>query len=130
MHSPASARRITRWFASGGPRTTPPNCPGEATSGPAQSAEQRVCLLASRIAEIAVRRSTRKNEMTREQVIEILQSNLHQRLLVTFSDGVIQLVSIISVDSEGFVHRGTRGDKQMYWTRFESVKFIDSDNSN
>jgi hypothetical protein len=62
-----------------------------------------------------------------EHVKAVLLAAIGKRLRVTFSDGVIQSVDIASVDDEGFLHSGPNGiEPAGYWTRFDSVKAIES----
>jgi hypothetical protein len=61
--------------------------------------------------------------MTPKEILDVLNSNVGKRLLITFDDGVVQSVVIDSVDDEGFLHSGPNGIKpRFFWTRFENVK--------
>ena len=64
--------------------------------------------------------------MARDETIRSLTANIGRLVRITFDDGVIQTVTIGSVDDEGFLHSGPDGgDPLFYWTRFESVASIE-----
>jgi hypothetical protein len=68
--------------------------------------------------------------MTPTEVADALQKNIDKRLRITFDDGIIQSVSVHSVDQEGFLHSGPDGtDPTQFWTRFEGVKLIEIDST-
>ncbi|MCU1287264.1 MAG: hypothetical protein JWO13_3614 [Acidobacteriales bacterium] len=65
--------------------------------------------------------------MTSKEIVALLHANYGKRLRVTFDDGTVQSVDIVSVDSEGFVHSGPDGiEPDHWWTRFESVKLVET----
>jgi hypothetical protein len=69
------------------------------------------------------------NEMTPEEIVDLLSSNTGKQLRVTFRDGVVQSVLIGSVDAEGFVHSGPDGiSPQSFWTRLEDVELVETEN--
>jgi hypothetical protein len=69
--------------------------------------------------------------MTATEILDVLNANIGKRVRVTFDDGVVQSVEISSVDEEGFLHSGPDGtNPDGFWTRFESVTFVEPDNSN
>ena len=69
--------------------------------------------------------------MTPQEIMEVLRANTGKRLRVTFEDGMVESVTIDSVDDKGFVHSGPDGENsQGFWTRFEFVKLLEQDTSN
>lgn len=56
--------------------------------------------------------------MSREEVIRALEANVDKRVLITFLDGEMQLVTVVNFDAEGFVNK--IGD-EFFWATFEDV---------
>ena len=67
--------------------------------------------------------------MTREQIAKTLRENRDRRVRITWDDGTVESVVIVSVDEEGFVHSGESGDpsdeRNWFWTRLEHIKSVE-----
>jgi hypothetical protein len=60
--------------------------------------------------------------MTRKEVKAFLLANEGKRVRVTYADGLIQSVDVVSVDDEGFVHSGPDGETpQGFWSDFDGI---------
>ncbi|HEY8996640.1 MAG TPA: hypothetical protein VIM60_02005 [Edaphobacter sp.] len=66
--------------------------------------------------------------MTVEQIKEILRTYTGMRLRIIYFDDKAWSVDVDCVDEDGFLHSGPEGAGQrQYWTRYEAVKFIDTE---
>lgn len=63
--------------------------------------------------------------MDRERVRQLLNAKVDQSVEVTWSDGSNQVVTVVTVDDEGFVYDLVPKDpKTAFWTNFDEVSNI------
>ena len=63
--------------------------------------------------------------MDRERVRQLLNANVDRSVEVTWSDGSNQVVTVITVDDEGFVYDLVPKDpKTAFWTNFDGVSNV------
>jgi hypothetical protein len=64
--------------------------------------------------------------MTTEQVVDLLRHYEGRRVLLTWVDGVTRMVDVHSVDDEGVLHSGDKGEEPAkWWTRFDSISSVE-----
>ena len=60
--------------------------------------------------------------MERSQIREVLGANIGRRVKVRWDDGDDEIITVLAVDSEGFVYDLVPPDaKTEYWNRFEEI---------
>jgi hypothetical protein len=65
--------------------------------------------------------------MTRNEIIEVLKSNLNKAVRVEFTDGVIGRITPLTVDKDGFIHDLATQDDMVFWVPFEEVVTVRPD---
>jgi len=60
--------------------------------------------------------------MERDEIIQLLKTNIDRTVTVTFSDGDTLPVLVLNVDGEGFVYDLVpKDEKTQYWTTFDDI---------
>lgn len=111
-------------------RETPPRLNGFDTSSfrPSQSYEVGAALGETLVAYgFALPEEVPTPPTSIKEIADTLRANEGRRVRLTYDDDVVQVVEIWGVDDEGFLHSGPNGsDPRDYWTRFDSIKRIET----
>ncbi len=65
---------------------------------------------------------TLKTSMNRDEISQILKANIDKVVRVTFTNGILRLVTVINLDDEGFINKL---EDNFFWAAFEDISEIE-----